>query len=155
MTLTRRQFLARAGGMAAAAPLAAWAAGNERATLVRPAQLAARLKRGNGPAIFQVGFDVLFRAAHIPGAEYAGPASRAEGLATLRQALQKLPRDRAVVLYCGCCPWVKCPNIHPAAAEARRLGMRHVELLYLRTSFAQDWVRAGFPTAGRDIQQKA
>lgn len=124
-------------------------------SLVTPAHLAARLRRGERMLILQVGFAALYRAAHIPGSEYAGPASKGKGLALLRRRLGRERRDRVVVLYCGCCPWRKCPNIHSAAAAAHQLGWRRIELLYLPDSFAQDWVRAGYPTAGRDFPTPA
>lgn len=158
MAWTRREFLARTGlgmgAMAAAMPAMAWGAPVGE-NLVMPAQLAERLRRRERVLILQVGFATLYRAAHIPGSEYAGPASKAKGLAALRHRLGRARRDRAVVLYCGCCPWRKCPNIHPAAAAARQLGWRRIELLYLPDSFAQDWVRAGYPAAGRDFPTPA
>ena len=135
----------------AAAPL--FAAGPVPAPrrITAPA-LAAQLRRGQRPVIFQVGFRELYAAAHIPGARYAGPASRRAGRMRLRRALARLPRNRRIILYCGCCPRPKCPNIRPAARLARRMGFRHVELLYLPHSFAQDWVRRGYPIAGRDAR---
>lgn len=146
MQTNRRQFLATAAGLLALRlPAAA-------ATTVSAADLAQRLKRGAHPLILQVGFEVLYQAAHIPEAEYAGPASKPEGLERLRRRLAGVARDREVVLYCGCCPWVRCPNIQPAGRAARALGFRRVELLYLRDSFAKNWVEAGYPAVGRDIR---
>jgi hypothetical protein len=34
-----------------------------------------------------------------------------EGVATLRSAVQALPRNEEIVIYCGCCPMKNCPNI--------------------------------------------
>ena len=69
---------------------------------------------GNKPAIFQVGFHVLYAQAHIPGSVYAGPASTESGLQNLQKQIESLPRDRFIILYCGCCPWIHCPNVKPA-----------------------------------------
>lgn len=121
---------------------------------ITAAALAARIRQGQRPLIFQVGFQELYEAAHIPGARYAGPASRPAGLARLQVALRSVPRGQTVILYCGCCPWPKCPNIRPAARAARRMGFRHLEVLYLPHSFAKDWVRQGYPIAGRDAPAK-
>jgi len=89
----------------------AWAADM---SLIQPQDLAAELRaKGPAPAVFQVGPNVLYRSKHIPGAVYAGPGSTAEGLGMLRAAVEKLPRDREIVLYCGCCPWDHCPNVSP------------------------------------------
>src|ERR1041385_1969525 len=88
--------------------------------LIQPPELAANLSAK--PAIFQVGPNVLYRSKHITGAEYAGPGSKEEGLALLRAAVEKLPRDREIVIYCGCCPWVKCPNMKPAMEMLKQMG---------------------------------
>src|SRR5690349_16144691 len=83
--------------------------------LVQPADLAAELAAsGARPAIFQVGPNVLYRSKHIPASLYAGPGSKSEGLDLLRSAVAKLPKDREIVIYCGCCPWDRCPNVKPA-----------------------------------------
>ena len=57
------------------------------------------------PLMIQVGSHVLYRQAHIPGSEYIGPGSSEVGLQSLRQRVQSLPRNKFIVLYCGCCPW--------------------------------------------------
>jgi hypothetical protein len=40
--------------------------------------------------------------------------SNREGLASLERAVKDVPRERAILIYCGCCPWDKCPNVRPA-----------------------------------------
>ncbi len=45
--------------------------------LIAPETLAKDLKT---PLVIHVGFDVLYRAAHIAGTPYAGPASKPEGI---------------------------------------------------------------------------
>jgi rhodanese-related sulfurtransferase len=70
--------------------------------LIQPGDLAAQLAtKGAHPAIFQVGPNVLYRGKHIPGSIYAGPASRPDGIALLKEAAGKLPRNREIVLYCA------------------------------------------------------
>src|SRR5690242_14699648 len=108
------------------------AAAAEMAT-VQPAEVAANLSAK--PAIFQVGPNVLYRSKHIPGAAYAGPGSKAEGLALLKAAVEKLPRDRAIVLYCGCCPWDKCPNVKPAMDMLREMGFTNAKAMYVAENF--------------------
>lgn len=110
-------------------------------------QLAAQLKAGEKPAILQVGFHVLYEAAHIPGSVYCGPASKPAGVKALREAAAKLPRDREVVLYCGCCPWQKCPNIRPAFDALKGMGFRKLKVLYIPDSFARDWVQQHLPSS--------
>ncbi len=94
-----------------------------------------------------VGFRNFYDSAHIPGASYRGPASKADGLEDLKQFAQGLPRDTNLVIYCGCCPLVHCPNVRPAFSALREMGFAHLRLLVLTSSFAVDWLKAGYPVA--------
>ncbi len=114
--------------------------------MVEPKDVAASLAKGNAPAIFQVGPNVLYRSKHIPGAVYGGMGARPEGLATLRAAVAKLPHDRDIVLYCGCCPWDHCPNIKPAMELLRSMGFTHVKAMYIPENFKASWIDRGYPT---------
>jgi hypothetical protein len=89
---------------------------------------------------------MLYRSAHIPGAKYAGPASESSGLQALKDAVQALPREQPIVLYCGCCPWTHCPNIRPAFKAVHDLGFRNVRLLIIPQNFHDDWTAKGLPT---------
>jgi hypothetical protein len=101
--------------------------------------------KGEKPPVYYVGFNVLYRSKHIPGAVYAGPGAKPEGIELLKQALRDVPRDREIVLYCGCCPIDKCPNLRPAFQAARGLGFKKVKVVMLPTSFGIDWVEKGYP----------
>lgn len=111
--------------------------------LIQPSELASHLSAK--PAIFHIGFNVLYRSKHIPGSVYAGPANRPDGLALLKEAVAKLPHDREIVLYCGCCPWDHCPNVRPAMALLQQMGFTHVKALYVPTNFKADWIDKGYP----------
>ena len=111
--------------------------------LIQAAELAAQLAAK--PAVFQVGPNVLYRSKHIPGAAYAGPGSKAEGIALLKEAVAKLPRDREIVIYCGCCPWDNCPNITPAFAALKEMGFTRVKALYVAENFKANWIDKGYP----------
>ena len=111
--------------------------------LIQPSDLASRLSAK--PAIFQVGPHVLYRSKHIAGAQFAGPGSTPTGIALLKSAVDKLPRDREIVLYCGCCPWDKCPNIQPAIDTLKQMGFTHVKALYIAQNFKADWIDKGYP----------
>lgn len=115
--------------------------------LIEPGQLVKQLseRKGVRPVILHVGFEVLYRGGHIPGAIYAGPASRPAGLEKLRQAATRIPRNREVVIYCGCCPMSVCPNIHPAYEALRKMGFRDLLVLDLPHDFAHDWAEKGLP----------
>ncbi|MGO9011032.1 MAG: rhodanese-like domain-containing protein [Bryobacteraceae bacterium] len=121
----------------------AWAADMP---VVQPKELAGRLAAQRGSiVIFQVGPNLLYRLNHIPGAIYAGPANRPEGLELLKAEAAKLPRDREIVLYCGCCPWNHCPTIRPAMELMRQMGFPHARALYLPDNFKTDWIDQGYP----------
>lgn len=115
--------------------------------VVKPADLAAQLKGPEAarPLLLHVGFPVLFRAGAIPGTIYAGEGRTSEGIAKLRETVKDLPRDKEIVLYCGCCPWDHCPNMRPAFATMHEMGFTHVRALHIPKNFTSDWVDAGFP----------
>src|ERR1035437_3101339 len=92
------------------------------------AQLAGK---GARPAVFMVAPNVLYRSNHIPGSVYAGPGQSEAGRAMLKAEAGKLPRDREVVVYCGCCPWDRCPNVKPAVDLLNQMGFAKVKVLYL------------------------
>ena len=126
--------------MAAAADLA----------LVHPQELAAQLAgKGTRPAVFMVGPNVLYRSKHIPGSVFAGPGQNEAGLAMLKAEAGKLPRDREVVVYCGCCPWDRCPNVKPAVDLLKEMGFTKVKALYLATGFKVDWLDKGYAVPRR------
>jgi rhodanese-related sulfurtransferase len=117
--------------------------------LVQPAEFAATLAAPHAPRplILQVGFRKAYEQAHILGSEYVGPASDEEGSAALRQRAARLSKDDAIVIYCGCCPWSRCPNIGAAYDTLQQLGFKNVKVIYIAEDFGTNWVDAGFPTA--------
>jgi rhodanese-related sulfurtransferase len=122
--------------------------------VMQPADLAAGLNKDvKAPLIIHVGFNVLYRATHIPDAIYAGPASQPEGIAALKKAVSGQPKNRAIVLYCGCCPWDKCPNIRPALAALREMGFQNVKVLELPQNLKTDWIDKGYPIEKRPAGQ--
>ena len=116
-----------------------------QAVLVQPAALHRELEaHPHAALILQVGSRTLFDEDHIVGAEYAGPGSRPEGQQALRARVAGLPRTREIVLYCGCCPWRKCPNIAPAWELLHGMGFTRVRVLYIAQNFGADWVAQGY-----------
>ncbi len=113
------------------------------AEVIQPETLAAHL---TGPLIVHVGFPLLYRGAHITGAVFAGPGSKEAGIEELKHVLAKEPRTRDIVLYCGCCPWDKCPNVRPAFAALHEMGFTHVRVLMIPENLAKDWVDKGYPS---------
>lgn len=128
----------------AAEPAASIPAGS----LVQPAQWAAKLKDGSASKslMLHVGFRSMFDQAHIPGSEYAGPGSSGAGLQVLRDRVASLPKDSPIVIYCGCCPWTRCPNMAGAYAALVELGFTNVKAIFIEDNFGKDWVDQGYPT---------
>jgi thiosulfate/3-mercaptopyruvate sulfurtransferase len=125
---------------------------NSAPKLIQPDELARIVKASNAdkPLILQVGFHVLYQQAHIPQAEYVGPTSGADGLDRLRKRVANLSRSHSIVIYCGCCPWEKCPNVNPAYQELRAMGFNDLRMLYIAKNFGDDWVDKGYPVTKGD-----
>ncbi len=117
--------------------------------LIEPEELAGiiRSAQGSKPLILHVGYRFLYSQAHIPQAEYIGPASQPDGIQRLRKRVEAVPHSQFIVLYCGCCPWDACPNVHPAYKELRAMGFTNVAILHLAHNLHTDWVEKGYPVA--------
>lgn len=96
------------------------------------------------PLVLQVGSHMMFAQARIQGAEYAGPGSQPAGLELLRKRVASVPKDKLIVLYCGCCPWERCPNVGPAFKLLLDAGFTNVRVLYLAHNFGDDWAGKGY-----------
>jgi hypothetical protein len=127
-----------------AGPLSATAV--PQAQQVQAAELASMLKSSGAqrPLVLQVGSHVMFAQAHIPGSVYAGPGSTAAGLQLLEKAVASTPKGKLIVIYCGCCPWSRCPNVGPAFKRLHDLGFTNVKVLYIASNFGDDWVAKGY-----------
>jgi hypothetical protein len=112
--------------------------------LLQPAALSIRLGAGEKPMIVQVGFNVLYRAKHIPGAIFAGPASQPDGIALLKNAMKGVDPKTEVIIYCGCCPMKDCPNLRPAFKTLADMGYHNVKVLELDDNFSTDWIEQGY-----------
>jgi hypothetical protein len=116
--------------------------------LVQPADFARELRsaKNSPPTIVYVGVHTLYQGGHIPGALFHGAASSEQGLNDLKKWAETVPRATSLVIYCGCCPFDRCPNIRPAYVALHGLGFAHLRVLTMPTSFATDWVEKGYPT---------
>lgn len=116
--------------------------------LLQPAELAKAMESSQAPVILSVAFPVLYRGRHILHAINAGPTSKPEGIEAFKKAVASVPKDADIVIYCGCCPMVKCPNIRPAYRTLKELGYSHVRVLSLPTNFHDDWSSKNYPSEG-------
>ena len=113
--------------------------------LVAPTTLAAQLRTITpGRSILCVGPTAAYRRAHVPNAILAGPDSKPKGLTLLSEAVKNIPHDADLIIYCGCCPFVRCPNIRPAYRALKEMGYIHIRILKLNTDLNTDWVEKGF-----------
>lgn len=117
-----------------------------KAEILQPAALADTIKSGKSPIIISVAFPVLYRAKHILQAIDAGPTSKPEGIELLKKTVAAYPKNADIVIYCGCCPMVKCPNIRPAYRALKELGYTHIRVLSIPTNMHTDWDTLGYPT---------
>jgi hypothetical protein len=117
------------------------------AQTVQPAEFAEELKqiKDPSPLVIYVGVRTLYDGAHIPGAVFYGPGSTEQGITELKKYAATLPKNSDVVVYCGCCPLEKCPNLRPAFSAIRDLGFARLRVLILPTSFNTDWAEKGYP----------
>lgn len=97
------------------------------------------------PTVVCVGPRVLYRGGHVPGASYHGTASTPQGLDDLKKWAESIPRSTNVVVYCGCCPLDRCPNLRPAFTALHDMGFTHLRVLLIPTNFYTDWVKPGYP----------
>jgi thiosulfate/3-mercaptopyruvate sulfurtransferase len=118
------------------------------ANLIEPSDLAGLLKKSAQPkpVILHVGFRKFYAQAHIPDSDYAGPGGDDEGLKSLSERVEKIPKDASIVIYCGCCPWSRCPNVAAAFAKLVDMGFTQVKVLHIADNFGTDWVDKGYPS---------
>jgi hypothetical protein len=111
--------------------------------LLAPADLAEKLAHQgeNKPLVYCVGPGAL-----ILGSIDMGPAHEKENLEKLKKALQKIPLNTEVVIYCGCCPFEKCPNIRPAFSLLMEMKFTNAKLLNIEHNIHTDWVAKGYPS---------
>ena len=149
LSLFSRSALAVCALSCALAALPLHAADSTNMKTLTPEELLQILqtKKAPQPLLFSVGPRMLYAQAHIAGAEYIGQGSTPAGLQNLRDRVAKLPKNAAIVLYCGCCPWNHCPNVNPAYDLLRGLGFTNVKVLYMQNNFGTDWVDKGYPVA--------
>lgn len=84
--------------------------------------------------------------AVIKGSIDIGPARDSSHLAEFRQRLSKLPKDAAIVIYCGCCPFNHCPNIRPAFRLLNEMKFTNAKLLNIEHNVKIDWIDKGYPS---------
>ncbi|MBE7176100.1 MAG: rhodanese-like domain-containing protein [Mucilaginibacter polytrichastri] len=110
--------------------------------LLEPGVLAAQIKAGKATGIKILNIGPM---DDIAGATHIGAVGQAEHLEKLRDLISGWPKNTHVVVYCGCCPFYKCPNIRPAYKTLKSAHFTNVQLLSLDTNLETDWIKKGYP----------
>jgi hypothetical protein len=84
--------------------------------------------------------------ALIKGSVDIGPAHEQAGIEKLKAYLKNVKKDKEVVIYCGCCPFDKCPNIRPAFQTLTAMGFKNAKLLDLPKNIKVNWLDKKYPT---------
>ncbi len=92
------------------------------------------------PVIVNVGPTPL-----IKGAKYIGAAEDPANKERLRAMVKDFPKNKDIVLYCGCCKLEDCWNIHEADKILGSMGFTNYKVLNMPTDFSTDWQSKGYP----------
>ena len=68
-------------------------------------------------------------SAVVKGSGDMGMANDPQNLEKLKEYVQKLDKNKEIVIYCGCCPYDRCPNIRPAFNALVEMGFKNVKIL--------------------------
>ncbi|KMQ61624.1 hypothetical protein ACM46_16675 [Chryseobacterium angstadtii] len=111
--------------------------------LMDPALLASKItaNKTKDIVIISVGPEAI-----IKGSVDIGSTREPENLEKLRNYLKNIPKGKEVIIYCGCCPFVKCPNIRPAFNLLMEMGFKNAKLLNLPKNIKADWLDKDYPT---------
>lgn len=109
--------------------------------LMEPAALAKTIQSNkNLPVIISVGPGAL-----IPNSIDIGMVNNEKNLEKFKEEIARLPRDTSIVIYCGCCPFARCPNVRPAIDELQKMKFSNYHLLNLPMNIKTDWISKGYP----------
>lgn len=92
------------------------------------------------PLVFNVG-----PMENIKGAVAMGAATNVTFADKMKSTLAMENKNKAVVVYCGCCSYSSCPNIKPAYDILISQGFKNTKVLELPEGIKPDWVAKGYP----------
>jgi hypothetical protein len=112
--------------------------------LIAPSELAHTLQTASSRQfiVYSIG-----PGAVIKNSIDIGPTQQEENLQKLEAQVRSLPKDAPIVIYCGCCPFNKCPNIRPAFTLLNNLHFTNHKLLNIPQNIKANWIDQGYPIA--------
>lgn len=112
--------------------------------LLPTAKLAERINNNqtDNLLVLNIGPDAV-----IKGSVDIGPAQEKESISKLKAYLKDVKKDKEVVIYCGCCPFSRCPNIRPAFRTLTEMGFKNARLLDIPQNIRVDWINKKYPLA--------
>ena len=110
--------------------------------LLAPAELAKTINNPDAPQpyVFCIGPQAV-----IKNSIDIGSTGNPQNLAELGKQIDKLPKDADIVIYCGCCPFSRCPNVRPAFEMLNKKQFTNHKLLNLPQNVKVDWIDHGYP----------
>lgn len=112
------------------------------AQVVAPDILAAKIvkKQTQNILILSVG-----PSAVVKGSVDMGMANDPQNLEKLKDYVRKLDKNKEIIVYCGCCPYDRCPNIRPAFNALVEMGFKNVKILDIPKNVKTNWIDHDYP----------
>lgn len=110
--------------------------------LISPEILAARIQSGEAANMLILNTGPV---EDIPGAVHIGEVEKSANVKKLARFLDDQPRDKEIVIYCGCCPLSGCPNIEPAYKKLAQMKFTNFRILNMPQDLQEDWIDKGYP----------
>ena len=102
----------------------------------------------NIPVILNVS---AYRHTPIKGSIHIGDMLD-HSYADLKLALGNTPKNKEIVVYCGCCSLEYCERVEKAFDLLRANGYTNVKVLNLIVGFDPDWIGKGYATESFELE---
>lgn len=110
--------------------------------VLQPEQLAAEIAADSATNILILNTGPV---DDIKGAVNIGAVEYKKNVRKLKKFLRNIPKDQAIVFYCGCCKMETCPNIVPAFDLLKKEGFTNFKILNIEENLSEDWIAKGYP----------
>lgn len=134
MSIAKAQL--SAGAMSAPVNVSPW----KPAELMEAGELNYNISEKKAPVIFNIG-----SVEDIKGAIHIGSVNEPANLEKLKSTVASRSKNTEMVIYCGCCPFGKCPNVRPAYNALKQMGYTNIRVLNLYVNLRNNWTAEGYP----------